>query len=135
MTKEQLAEMLNGREYCEEITATEEKQAKENGLVVVFGASDDLIEFRGAIHDEGGGKGDYYIHNNELMDSRSEGNCKGCPYRVETIKKAYKITSIWGDGEYSWTYKADIPHATFDIMEDGEKYCRGMVFSIEDVKK
>lgn len=52
MTKEQLAERLNGRSYCNEITTDEEAAAISAGLVVVFGASDDLIEFRGAINDE-----------------------------------------------------------------------------------
>jgi hypothetical protein len=38
------------------------------------------------------------------------------------------IDAVWCEGEYSWTYKTNIPHATFDIWEDGEKYCKGIVF-------
>jgi len=48
----EFAEMLNGREIGEEITLEETKIAKENNLVVVFGASDDLMEFKGAINEE-----------------------------------------------------------------------------------
>ena len=33
----------------------------------------------------------------------------------------------------SWSYLTDIPHKTFDIMEDGEIYCRGIVFSLDDL--
>jgi hypothetical protein len=40
MTAKELAALLNGRKYLEEITAAEERQAKESGLLVVFGASD-----------------------------------------------------------------------------------------------
>lgn len=54
MTKEQLAYLLNGREYTNEITKEEEREAKNSGLLVIFGASDDLIELRGAIYDEVG---------------------------------------------------------------------------------
>ena len=42
MTAKELAELLNGREYGNEITSDEEKLAKESGLVVVFGYSDDM---------------------------------------------------------------------------------------------
>lgn len=42
------AEKLDGRKYGNELTRDEEKKLKDLGLVVVFGASDDLCEFRGA---------------------------------------------------------------------------------------
>ena len=35
----------------------------------------------------------------------------------------------------AWTYRTDIPHETFMIYEDGEPYCRGIVFNIDDVKQ
>jgi len=52
MTAAEFAEMLNGREYGNELTRNEEAMAKEYGLVVAYGASDDLMEFGGAICDE-----------------------------------------------------------------------------------
>jgi hypothetical protein len=56
----EFANMLNGRYEGEEIEYTEECRAKNLGYVVVFGYSDDNIEFRGAINDEferyGGGE-------------------------------------------------------------------------------
>ena len=52
MTIKEFAEMLNGRCVRKEITAEEEKLADELRYVVVFGYSDDLAEFRGAIEDE-----------------------------------------------------------------------------------
>ncbi|HET8685200.1 MAG TPA: hypothetical protein VFM18_00895 [Methanosarcina sp.] len=52
MNSKELAALLNGRQYRAEITKDEECQATQNNLVVVFGASDDLMEFRGAIDDE-----------------------------------------------------------------------------------
>ena len=52
MNTKELAALLNGREYGSEISKAEEAQAKADGLVVVFGYSDDNVELRGAIHDE-----------------------------------------------------------------------------------
>lgn len=135
ITKEQLAERLNGREYTKEITKNEQKEAAESDLVVVFGSSDDLIEFRGAIDDEQGAweGGDFYIDNDaELFDEDHEDCCK---YKTKAREAAHKITAIWARDDYSWIYETEIPHATFDIMEDGQKYCRGMVFSLEDLKR
>ena len=51
-TREKQVSLLHGREYRDEISDFEIKQAKECGLVVIFGASDDLLEFRGASSDE-----------------------------------------------------------------------------------
>ena len=56
MIKEELAALINGREYTHELT-DKEKSAKDARLVVVFGASEDLMEFRGAINDECGAYG------------------------------------------------------------------------------
>ena len=134
ITKEQLAERLNGREYTKEITKNEEKEAAESGLVVVFGSSDDLIEFRGAIHDEQGAcaGGDFFFSNaGELFDGDHEECCK---YKTKAREEAkHKITAIWASDDYSWIYETKIPHSTFDIMEDGEKYCCGIVFSLQDI--
>jgi len=52
MNKEELAKLLDGCEYRKEITHEQDQIAKDNNLVVVFGASDDLTEFRGAFYNE-----------------------------------------------------------------------------------
>lgn len=54
MTAKEFAAKLTGREMDAEITKAEELEAEQNGLVVVYGFSDDLVEFRGAIDDEVG---------------------------------------------------------------------------------
>ena len=50
MTKEELAKMIDGSEYP--FTLWPEHEAAKHGLIVVYGASDDLMEFEGAIRDE-----------------------------------------------------------------------------------
>lgn len=135
MTAKELAEMLYGREYRNETTKEIEQIAKDNGFVVVFGSSDDLCEFRGAIDDEFGcyNGGTVYLYENGLLEN--ECDYDNCPYFAEKKKTAKKIKIVWNDeGNTCWKYKTDIPHETFNVMEDGELYCIGIVFSISDLK-
>ena len=46
ITAKELAEKLNGRAYGDSFDDVKQ-EAKENGLVIVYGASDDLMEFDG----------------------------------------------------------------------------------------
>lgn len=137
MTKEYLATWLNGREYGDEMLCAEEEQAQKSGLVVVFGASDDLIELRGAIDDEDGSRHgkEHYVTRKGLFEAHDVDSCECafCGYK-DAKSNAAVIKAIWGQGDYSWQYETTIPHATFEIMEDGKGYCRGIVFSINDLK-
>lgn len=132
MNKEELAALLNGREYGEEITKEEIQKAAQSGLVAVYGYSDDNMEFDGAIEDEIGcyGGGTAYLKDGKIL--ANECNDSECPYFAEQLKTAFTITAIWDSDGYSWTYQTSIPHATFDILEGGEKYCRGIVFKTID---
>lgn len=135
MTKESLAKLLDGREIENEITKEEIRQAKERGLIVLFGASDDLAEFRGAIHDEVSiyDGGTILINKDGPLEKHDDCECKYCGFEDKS-KQAKKIEALWcNEGAYSWTYKTDIPHATFEIVEDGEPYCRGIVFNVSDL--
>lgn len=134
MNSKQLAELLNNREYRKEITRNEELQAVSDNLVIVFGASDDLMEFRGAIHEEL----DAYEGATAYLDADglvvNECDNERCPYAKKLALTAKKIKAIWHDsGDYSFTFETDIPHESFDILDDGEKYCRGIVFSLDEV--
>jgi len=133
MTKEDLAKVLDGRKYTEEITCEEEQQARKSGLVVVFGASDDLVEFHGAIYDEAGG------YDGALVSLTKEGlpqnKCddQDCPYFAKSLDVMPKIKVIWDKDGYSWKYEAPFPVAEFDIVEGKEKYCRGIVFDLDSI--
>jgi hypothetical protein len=52
MKTTEVAMMLNGRPYGEELSKEEEKTIKELGYIVVFGYSDDNMETRGVDSDE-----------------------------------------------------------------------------------
>ena len=49
---------------------------------------------------------------------------------------AKAVEAVWTDGTPgvpAWTINTDIPHATFDIMEDGEVFSRGIVVNLSDI--
>jgi hypothetical protein len=133
MKTNELANILNGREYGNEIASDEIEQAKQNNLVVVFGYSDDNMELRGAINDEiGCYDGGYtFVTSSGLLENKCD--CDECPYFEKEKKGAQEIIAKWDVEGYSWVYETNIPHATFDIYENGELYCRGIVFSLDDV--
>lgn len=143
MTKEELATMICGREYRQELFPEEGEAARAAGLVVVFGASDDLMEFRGAIHDEVGAidGGTAWIVNGNLWiepESECDHGEHGCKYAQAADKAAkasgHKIEAIWCQegSPYAWQITSDVPHAVFEIVEDGDPFCRGIVFDLKD---
>lgn len=136
MTKEELAERLNGIEYVDICARNFFGDIKGSSLVVVWGASDDLMEFSGAILDEVGcyGGGKAYLDKNGLI--HNECSSHDCPYFEDYKGKAQTITAVWAENDLmpAWTYETDIPHVTFDIWDEGERYCRGIIFDLAEVE-
>lgn len=135
MTAKELAEMLSGRKYGMEITSEEARAAKDAGLVVVYGYSDDKVEFCGAINDEAGAYNGttVYLTPNGILQEPECGR-DDCPYFDREREKARTIKAVWHDeGGPCWTFETDIPHETFNIYEDGELFCVGIVFRAEDL--
>lgn len=128
-----LAAMLDGGDYPLRIDRALAEKAKTDGLVIVYGASDDLMEIKGAIYGEincfGGGEV-YLTKEGWLINKCGDDNC---PYFNELKKTAAKIVAVWDNDGYSWTYDVNFPHEVFDVVEDDEKYCRGVVFFLADV--
>lgn len=139
MTKEQLAAMLHVREYMNEITAEEAAHAKAAGLLVIFGAGDDLLEVRGALRDEIGANGgtrarldaEGFIPDFEDVDRDDEAELASYFKRKGG---GIEINAAWDKDGYSWVIEAAVPHAVFDIVEDDEKFCRGIVIDASALK-
>lgn len=149
MNTKDIAEQLDGSEYPLRIGRDKGllECLKGNGVVVAFGQSDDIMEFQGVIIDE------VYAFDGTTITVTTEGLLPSYDdldvsderkaedyFRQKSLPKS-KIEAIWnpkdenGNVYASWAYKTDIPHETFDIHEDGELYCRGIVFKLEDVGK
>ncbi len=129
----EIAKALDGMEYGDRIPNEIITKARENGIAIVYGASDDLMEFEGAITDEVGvyEGGTAYVSKDGLHNTENyNSSCEDCPHLKRSLEECKTIEAIWGEGEYSWSYKTEIPRAEFDIVEDGEKYSRGIVFAL-----
>ena len=139
MTAAELAAKLDGRKIGTEILKAESSTAKDAGLVVVYGYSDDNVEFAGAIDGEVGAYDGATIHlfQNGILLEPECGIAENieCPYFSAAKRAAETIKAVWHDkcGPF-WTFETDIPHETFTIMEDGEPWCIGMVFSMKDLE-
>lgn len=141
MIIKEFANMLNGMEYTGMTLTCEQRDiAVDNGFVVVSGASDDLIEFEGAITDETG------VFNGGTVHIQVPYECDGQIIGGGVVagnngqKNVMTILVKWCEeraenGELiPWTYETSVPHETFNIYENGELYCKGIVFSINDIK-
>lgn len=139
---QEMADQLNGSEYGFTLSALQQQFAKERGLIVVYGASDDLIEFDGAFRDEG------YVIDGGTVLVDAEGLLPANSDDLDTDEeiaryhyrkgKAKTIEALWCDevngGGFDWAYRTDIPHATFEVMDGDEPYCRGIVLAMADLK-
>ncbi|MDR0920121.1 MAG: hypothetical protein LBM93_12900, partial [Oscillospiraceae bacterium] len=96
------AEMLNGRQYLSEISVDEKEILRQNRIVAVFGQSDDLVVFEGAVEDDFDCFGGSEVYVNE----------KGVYVDVENPESYHKIVTKWAESGYSWSYETDIPHET-----------------------
>lgn len=137
--RDDLAALLNGREYLAEITKAEEAVAKAAGLLVVFGASDDLMEFRGAVHDECGAYDGTtaMVHALGVLPTWEDFDEKDDEDMARAYfvnkRNAFPVAAAWDEGGYSWVISANVPHATFEIVEGEDKYCRGIVIDMADL--
>jgi hypothetical protein len=149
MTIKEWADKLDGREYGEEVLKDERKQMADEGIIAVFGCSDDLVEYQGALDGEFGA----WEGTETKLGKTSEGKIsvitEGEREKIDElnemenieillspiIERMISIFAIWcPDGlETSWLIETEIEHETFDIMEDGELFCRGVVFHADSI--
>ena len=139
MTAQEWATRLEGRQYREELSTSEARMLAQEGLVVAFGASDDLLELRGALD------GEYDAYNGITLLLTSDGifDPSGCPSECRYFMVAkqqadthgVRLEALWDAHGYSWWCTIAIPHATFTIVEGKELFCRGIVFALADVAK
>ncbi len=122
------AARLDGSEYGEEGSHELFAEMRENRLVAFFGSSDDLVEMRGAIHDEAS-EGEVKLTSSGLLvnDCRN----RDCPYFAQLARYASSITGTFG--KEGWSFVTDLPHERFVVLEDGDRYGDGLVISLDDV--
>lgn len=143
INRKQFAKLLDKRQYRNEMTMQEEKLAKENGLLVIFGASDDLLEFRGLISEEipaYEGCSAFIIKNKIGELSVIEEN----KFKKYTTNKEVeiKIPNIRIIADFnptfidtSWLISSEIENSSFDIFDGNDLFCRAIVIDKETIEK
>lgn len=130
MDAKEAAAQLDGSQYGREGSRELFAAMKAAGLVAVFGASDDLVEFRGAIDDEVGAYGGTTIPVTSKGLLVNECSDENCPHFANLTAGALTIDAKWDDGGYSWRFETGIPCERFVVKEDDEDYCEGIVFEL-----
>lgn len=130
---EKLTKFVKYRDIPEELI----KEAVEKGIVIVSGESDDLMEFDGAIFDEVGcyEGGTVLLTQDGIIEEDCMSHCKTCKWRQRAIENCKSITALWCKSEWTWSYKTDIPHEKFYILDEEEKYCEGLVFYKDSLRR
>lgn len=137
MELKEFAKIISGREYKHpQFTKEELLIAKESNIVIIYGASDDLMEIDGAITDEAdvwdGGTVHIQISyecEGQIIGGGVVGN--NGQNNVMSIEAKWCEDKTEDRKTISWSYETSVPHEEFDIMEDGEVYCRGIIFKID----
>lgn len=135
-TPKKIADALNALnlQYGNEIPKAIRDEAADNGIVIAYGDSDDLLELRGAVHDElGAWKGTTaHFYQGGIITNKCDN--ENCPYHIDAMREGVPVQLIWGSpGGPTWSFKTDIPHETFIISEDGHPFCVGIVFALHNV--
>jgi len=138
MTRDAAAAFLNGSEYADVGTPSHLRAMKAAGLVAVYGLSNDLIELRGAIDEEVEALRGGVV--SILPDGIIDGSCTQdhCPYRERLVRGASTVTGVFDDDAaqgHVWRFETDLPHTTFETLDNGEPFCLGVVVSLEDVAR
>jgi hypothetical protein len=147
ITVKEFAAMLHGRDCQPNLSTDELLLAKQKGFVVVYGDSDDRVEFEGAIRAEG--------HTNPLVIDRPAGVLvlsadgklldKDSDSYMEHVKQNRNIIKVFycSKDRINWVFETDIPHETFltyeglydeEFADFDDGYARCMVFEASALK-
>lgn len=139
MKRTELARILNG---CERpISKDLAAQAARAGLVILAGP---FAHFDGAIEgtadllgdDGNSASGTVYfdakgiLPNYDDIDTRDEVEARAFFDRKRLAASVDVICHK--EGRYRWTFSTAIPNSTFEMLDDGQPYCKGIVFSLAD---
>jgi hypothetical protein len=127
----ELSNTPNSDDRWFDLTPSQKEFCKTHDIVVVYGYSDDNVEFDGAIIEEVGAweGAEIYVDANGPIESCE---CE-CKYYKSAMKNAKRINAFWYLNEWAWEFRTDIPHETFEFYSDGEPFCKGIVFYKKDM--
>lgn len=138
MTAKELAALIDGREAVWELTAEEERQAKESGLLAIYMPTANLTPLRGAVkgrvYDTQRG---YCITKDGLLPHCDCKKTNSCPLAWIALRNAVEVSAEYyvRRPEIYCKFDSETPHETFRtcIGNGAEGYCAGLVFRLEDL--
>ena len=121
-TIDEFAMLITGNEHRYELTKEQEEIARESGLVVCFGASDDLLELRGLIYDEvdayEGGTAHIIKKKGGKIDIIDSGELEQIEDLIRENELDFSIPTVQVESEWcpsnvdcSWLLKANVHYA------------------------
>ncbi len=131
MTIEDIAKKLDGSQYPVRIERAFKEELKANGIVVVYGHSDDCVLFGGAINDESYVGTKQYIYRNGFIPVCEN---EDCPHQSKMDMSEYIwIKGNFGDSMEFKTNLSEYEYETFTVYDDDYVYCVGMVFKVDSL--
>lgn len=127
MNIDEVAELLDGRQYRSEVDLPLRALLQKENILVVYGASDDIVCLDGAIYDEW--YWPVYLKDGKMITNQCE---EGCPYYEKEKLAGWKIDPIWPEENPFWTFETELDHVTFNIWDGETLYCRGIVINLMD---
>lgn len=128
MQLEEYVQALSNLKYGDEPSAKLIEQMKKDGVIFATGYSDDNIEFYGAYSDEIS----YYDNAQIVLNKNNEFEI----YDWHEPCLCYDNIYIDIDFRNYVDIKPSFPHKVVDIYdEDGELYCKAVVFSKKEIDK
>lgn len=151
ITKEEMAAIITGRKYPFRLSLQEKTIAKTSGLVVIYGVSDDLLEFEGVINELLVGAYDETItatitKDGQIIESMIKSS--DCDKHSECFffkswlqcQKTFTVASKWysdGSDYYRNVTASKLPVATFEIKNNEDTnniFCHGIVIDLNEAK-
>lgn len=131
MKAKDLAARLHGVDL-NDIPSELDSEARRAGLVVVYGISRDTVEFCGALRGEADVPqgGIVYFDADGLLPEADEVPEAERHAYYDRKRMAGSIYAEWQQDGFAWTFTMAPPHSRFVMSNDGQRYCRGIVFSL-----
>ncbi len=140
MTAKELAALIDGREAGSELSASEEQQAAESGLLALYMPTANLTQLSGAVKGRAyDPKSVWYIMRDGLFRGCGCEHQDGCPLAEIALRDAIQVNAEYdfmAPGPFC-VLSSDTPHETFRtcIGNGAETYCIGLVFHAEDLHR
>jgi len=143
--RSEIAERLDGVRYPD-IPRDVIEAARQKGVVILHGMSDDYVVLSGAFSDEA--YGNFRLTRKGLLTGLGATLDSATDYNsvhgdedlrplemVQAWKRNFDASAVIRSdyGETGWVLGTDVPHSTFRIMDDDDLHSLGLVIAVEEL--